>query len=314
MSTILNANSILGLVIVPDSSGELQLRTANVTALTVANARVGIGGSVDSNANLKITGNVIVTETANVFSLAVSGYGNVISSTGVWLGQGAIGAQGAQGAQGVQGSQGVQGAVGAQGSQGVQGSTGDQGVQGSQGAQGVQGATGVGVQGAQGAQGVAGPAGSGGGSANVAIYDENVLITSNVTGINFTGSGVTATLSGSNVIVTISATGGDGSTANADNVIHTIDTFNGDGTTTSFTLTSNASQTDSLVILDGLVQFYSTDYNISNSTSLVFTSAPEVGETIKVLHLQGAGASNVPEDWGLVDTSATTTEDYGSIV
>ena len=120
-------------------------------------------------------------------------------------------------------------------------------------------------------------------------------------------------MSAGNVVVTITSSGSGLATSNADNVIHTIDTFTGDGSTTSFTLSSNASITDSIVIVDGLVQFYTSDYTISNGVNLAFTSAPEQGETIKILHLQGGGEPQ-PEDWGLVDTSPTSTEDYGSII
>jgi hypothetical protein len=273
-----------------------------------------------------------------------------------------VGPTGAQGTIGAQGFQGIQGSQGTQGFQGIQGSQGTQGFQGIQGSQGTQGSQGVGVQGSQGFQGIQGATGGGGGgtaniaiydestlvtsnvsgirfigtpvsavlngsnvdvtisatggggTANIAIYDESTLVTSNVSGINFVGSGVVATLDGSNVVVTISAAGGGGgSTSNASNVIHIIDTFNGDGSTTNFNLSSNASSTDSLVIVDGLVQYFNLDYSINNGTQLTFTNAPELGEIIKVLHLQG-GASDEAEDWGLVDTSPTSTEDYGSIV
>ena len=122
------------------------------------------------------------------------------SVTGAQGPQGATGAQGPQGPSGVTGAQGPQGATGAQGPQGPSGAS----VTGAQGPQGATGSTG-----AQGPQGPSGPAGSGGGT-SIVIKDEGTTITSNVSSINFVGSGVTASNTGNDVTITISGGGGGG--------------------------------------------------------------------------------------------------------
>ena len=88
----------------------------------------------------------------------------------------------------------------------------------------------------------------------------------------------------------------------ASNVIYTEDTFTGNGVATTFILTTSATRTDSLVFVDGLVQYYTTDYTISGN-NLVFTSAPVTGETIKVFRLQSFQSIATPsgsEDYGFI--------------
>ena len=108
--------------------------------------------------------------------------------------QGAQGLQGAQGATGAQGDEGTQGPQGAQGATGAQGAAGAQGAQGFQGAQGAPGTGAPGTNGAQGAQGATGPSGA---TVITGSYTGSVL-TNNLASINFTGSGVQATVGGSN--------------------------------------------------------------------------------------------------------------------
>ena len=105
-------------------------------------------------------------------------------------------------------------------------------------------------------------------------YDSNTGV------INITGDG--------------GASGGGGSGVSTSNVIHQEDTFSGDGSTVAFTLTSSAARSNTMVVLDGLIQFYTTDYTLS-SNILTMTVAPEVGETLKVFYFQGGSSlsSNV---------------------
>ena len=123
---------------------------------------------------------------------------------GVQSTQGPQGIQGASGTQGSQGLQSILGIQGSQGSTGVQGTIGTQGNQGTQGTQGLQNATQgtVGIEGVSGSQGnqglqpvpgdfnrgLVGPSNTTG----IAVYDEGVLLTSNVESINFKGAAVSA--------------------------------------------------------------------------------------------------------------------------
>jgi len=150
--------------------------------------------------------------------------------------------------------------------------------------------------------------GGGSGSANIIIYGEGSILTNSVSSINFVGTGISTSVSGSNVTVTVST-----SDVTSSNVIYQEDTFTGNGSSNTFNLTSNASQTDSIVVIDGLVQFYTTDYTLSGNT-LLFTSPPADGETIKVLRLQSGGGTSTIEDWGQLDGSVLSSDDYGSIV
>jgi len=152
-------------------------------------------------------------------------------------------------------------------------------------------------------------------SSNAFVYLNGILLTNTIDYTAYT-SNVTFTESlaaAGNVTVVENLFSSTTPSAIGSNVIYLTDSFSGDGNTTSFTMSTNANQSDSLVILDGLVQFYTLDYSINNGNQLLFTSAPETGETIKVLHLQNTGGQT-SEDWGLVDGLSTSSDDYGSIV
>ncbi len=101
-------------------------------------------------------------ETIHPRSIAISGYGEVISSAGEWMGEttGLIGPTGPQGPIGPQGIQGIAGPTGPVGPQGIQGDIGPQGPTGPQGIQGDIGPQGpAGPQGIQGDIGPQGPIG-----------------------------------------------------------------------------------------------------------------------------------------------------------
>ncbi len=118
---------------------------------------LGLGKlSLDSSGNLSVAGSITAT------GLNISGVGQVIDSTGKWVGSptGLQGPVGPQGPPGPQGPAGAPGAVGPQGPQGPAGPVGPQGPPGADGAPGPQGPAGPqGPQGFPGPQGPQGPAG-----------------------------------------------------------------------------------------------------------------------------------------------------------
>ena len=135
-----------------------------------------------------------------------------------------------------------------------------------------------------------------------------VLTTANVAedaNLYFTNTRARAAFSGSGGIIYDSANGiiSINNTIATSNVIYSDDTFTGNGVASIFTLSSSAIRNDSLVVIDGLVQFYETDYTISGN-SLIFTTAPAQGESIKVLRFQSFQPTLTP----------TLSEDYGFIV
>lgn len=67
-----------------------------------------------------------------------------------------------------------------------------------------------GPSGPRGPTGTAGPAGTGGGGAAITVQDEGSTLTTEATILNFTGSGVTATVDGSAVTVNVSGGGASG--------------------------------------------------------------------------------------------------------
>jgi hypothetical protein len=65
----------------------------------------------------------------------------------------------------------------------------------------------------------------------------------------------------------------------------TTDSFTGNGSATAYTLTETPPHANSiLVIVDGIVQKVSTNYNVSGAT-LTFSSAPDASAEIEVKHL-----------------------------
>lgn len=174
---------------------------------------ITLDGTTGINASGNVTaGNVITSGLASIGSVSITAYGEVINSSGVWVGdntglqgptgaqgaQGTTGTQGATGTQGTNGTQGIQGVQGTQGTTGTQGATGTQGIQGIQGIQGVQGTTGTqgatgtqGTTGAQGTQGTAGP----GTAINAADTDTNAdfeLVFVSALGTSQTANGSTS--------------------------------------------------------------------------------------------------------------------------
>ncbi len=159
-------NNLTGtLFSVNDVSGmpSIEVLDTGTVKLAQYSGNVLMGGTTtDGVSKLQVTG------AANVSSLRIAGYGQVINSSGVWTGpsSGLVGPQGPQGPigpignTGPQGPQGPGGPAGPAGPIGPIGNTGPQGPQGPAGPIGPIGNTGPqGPRGPQGPQGPIGPIG-----------------------------------------------------------------------------------------------------------------------------------------------------------
>ena len=117
--------------------------------------------------------------------------------------------------------------------------------------------------------------GGGGGGSAITIQDEGSSLSTAASTINFVGSGVVASGTGSTKTITIS--GGSGGV----NVQGEVRAYTGDGSTTGFTVTSGANATNVMVFLNGVFQRPTTDYSVS-STTLTFVTAPVSGDVITI--------------------------------
>ena len=144
---------------------------------------------------------VTVTETGDQY--------NTVTVT-IPASSGATGATGATGSNGTSGATGATGATGTAGSSGTSGSSGTRGATGATGTAGSSGTSGS--SGTRGATGTAGSSGtSGGGGSALAIYNGGSLLTTAATQLDFTGAGVTSTVS--SCAVTVCIPGGGSSKA-----------------------------------------------------------------------------------------------------
>jgi len=228
----------------------------------------------------------------------ISGVQGSTGATGIAGPQGATGLTGATGISGVQGSTGATGIAGPQGATGITGATGQTGTPGtvgSTGATGLIGATGLGATGATGPAGPPGAAGSGG-AANVTILNEGNQLTSAVTSINFVGPGIDATVSGSAVTVSVTATGGGnvGGTGYVySNVSAQSQVYIANGSTSSFAFASNAANANQLIVhVDGIYQTPVTNFT-ANSTHVVLTGTPAANSEIVIQHAITSVTSNI---------------------
>jgi hypothetical protein len=192
--------------------------------------------------------------------------------------QGIIGS-GAQGTQGSQGFQGTQG-VGSQGTQGVKGEDsnvpGPQGAQGIQATQGLQGLQGVGFQGLQ------GPAGAG---SAITVQDEGSALTTAASVLNFVGSGVVASGTGSTKTITISGGGGGGSTTT-----RTVTTQTVSSATDTYSVTYDVGYLD--VYLNG-VRLETGEFTATNGTSVVLDNDTHVGDVIEFVAYSSVSLTSV---------------------
>jgi len=121
--------------------------------------------------------------------------------------------------------------------------------------------------------------GGGGGGSAITIQDEGSSLSTAASTINFVGSGVVASGTGSTKTITISGGSGGGV-----NVQGEVRAYTGDGSSTGFTVTSGADVENVLVFLNGVYQRPTTDYTVS-STTLTFGTAPVNGESIIIKEL-----------------------------
>ena len=191
--------------------------------------------------------------------------------------QGIIGS-GAQGTQGSQGFQGLQG-VGSQGTQGLQGIKGadshQPGPQGTQGTQGLQGLQGVGFQGLQGP--------SGAGSA-ITVQDEGSSLSTAASVLNFVGSGVVASGTGSTKTITISGGGGGGSTT------RTVTTQTVSSATDTYSVTYDVGYLD--VYLNG-ARLETGEFTATNGTSVVLDNDTHIGDVIEFVAYSSVSLTSV---------------------
>jgi len=172
-------------------------------------------GSIE---NLVATGGAVEATISGTFGyLYVTG---TVGAQGPEGATGSVGPAGAEGATGSAGPTGAEGATGSTGLTGAEGATGSVGPAGAEGAtgtagpQGIEGATGsVGPAGAEGATGSTGPAGPEGppgtGQFGVMVLDEGLVLGTG-TYLDFVGTGVDASISGSHVQISIPGAAGPG--------------------------------------------------------------------------------------------------------
>jgi len=153
---------------------------------------------------------VTVTETGDQYNTVTVTIPASSGATGATGSSGTSGATGATGATGSSGTSGATGATGATGTAGSSGTSGSSGTRGATGATGTAGSSGTsGSSGTRGATGTAGSSGtSGGGGSALAIYNGGSLLTTAATQLDFTGAGVTSTVSSCAVTVCIPGGGG----------------------------------------------------------------------------------------------------------
>jgi hypothetical protein len=268
--------------------------------LDISTPIIGPPGATGLQGNIGSPGSAGATGATG--SIGLTGVAGATGATGLQgaTGIGATGATGTQGATGATGLQGATGAgaTGATGTQGGVGATGATGA-GATGATGIQGsigATGATGAGATGATGPAGPPGpASGGAANVQVYDEGILLTNAVTSINFAGPGITATSSGSNITVTVTATGGNvGGTGYVfSNVTAQSAVYTADGTTNVFAFSSNITNVNQLLVhVDGIYQIPGTNFT-ANATHVVLTGPVGANSEIVIQNAITSITSNI---------------------
>ena len=279
---------------------------------------VGATGSTGIQGNIGATG-----------ATGIQGNVGATGATGIQGNVGPTGIQGNVGPTGIQGNVGSTGAtgIGTAGATGLQGATGPAGAGGGGSANIIvqdEGSTltsalysinfvgsavtattsgsnvtvTVSGTGATGIQGATGPAGSGGGgSANIIVQDEGSTLTSALSSINFVGTAVTATTSGSNVTVTITGSGTTSITAgniNGGTTSSFAQTFTGDASRKIFNFGGYGGILDAtqlIVFVDGIYQTPNTNFT-ANTSWLIFDTAPSIGSEITV-QAASAGYSGV---------------------
>jgi hypothetical protein len=154
----------------PGSSGTSGTRGTSGTSGSSGTSGVsGNAVSILEDGNLIISGASGINFTGSGVNVTNSGNLATVNITG-GTGEGSSGSSGTSGLTGLDGSSGSSGTSGTRGTSGTSGSSGTSGTRGTSGTSGTSGV-----------------------STQLQIFDENVLVTTGATGINFTGAGVTVT-------------------------------------------------------------------------------------------------------------------------
>jgi hypothetical protein len=150
--------------------------------------------------------------------------------------------------------------------------------------------------------------GGGNGFGTVAVVGQSSVVAnqSNATLTLVAGSNMTITTNANTGTVTLASSGGGGggggstTTAGGNAFIAGRDNFTANGSQTVFTLSQYATANSILVLVEGLVQFHTEDYDVSG-TSLTFSTAPANNEVIEILHLAGASTYHFMQ-YGAIDS------------
>jgi len=245
-----------------------------------------------------------------------------VGATGPTGPQGNVGGTGPTGSKGDKGElggptgptgdKGEKGQTGAQGAAGADGSTGSDGAQGPAGDKGQKGeaSTVAGPTGPAGATGPTGPAGSG---SAITVQDEGSSLATAASTLNFVGSGVVASGSGTTKTITISGGGGGGSVTRGNTYERLKLNYNTSGELTSIsnvTAGINATTITSAAGAELEVQFTGFDYPpvaimahgyqyASNKYSMNAVSGDWTTRTV-----DGGGSSGSPTAFGSFSTDA----------
>ena len=245
-----------------------------------------------------------------------------VGATGPTGPQGNVGGTGPTGSKGDKGDlggptgptgdKGEKGQTGAQGPAGADGSTGSDGAQGPAGDKGQKGepSTVAGPTGPAGATGPTGPAGSG---SAITVQDEGSSLATAASTLNFVGSGVVASGSGTTKTITISGGGGGGSVTRGNTYERLKLNYNTSGELTSIsnvTAGINATTITSAAGAELEVQFTGFDYPpvaimahgyqyASNKYSMNALSGDWTTRTV-----DGGGSSGSPTAFGSFSTDA----------
>ena len=270
-------NNLTGTIFsVNDVSGipSIEVLSTGTVKLAQYSGNVLIAGTTtDGVSKLQVTG------AANVSSLRIAGYGQVISSTGTWTGPssgltGNVGATGVQGLTGATGVQGLTGATGLRGTTGFDGATGLRGTTGFNGATGLTGSTGAGATGASGLTGNPGATGATGltgstGPTGAATFplangtsNINAAVNANITvGVSGTANVAVFATTGGFVTGVVSASGNVLSNNEITNIYFNSNTLPGGGTLNSPGF--NALKAGPITVASG------NTYTVSNSSVMV---------------------------------------------
>jgi len=144
--------------------------------------------------------------------------------------------------------------------------------------------------------------GGGGGAANVVVKDEGTTLTSAVTSIDFTGGGVTATASGSNVTISVPV-------GLSNTIIKTV-SYTSTNAAANLTYALPLTPSDPsyiFVIKNGIVLTPNTDYSLSGNTLTVIESGA-ANDAIEVRYFDQINIVEYPNTKIEVDSNTVTSQ------